>query len=71
MEIERDYENSIIKVYMRGKIRELAGKCEVTDSSVKHVPIPKSGYMVRDSEFQVLPRGMGDYYFLGYYRACW
>lgn len=61
MEIERDYEHSIIKVYMRGKIRELAEKCEVLDSSVKHVPIPKSGYLVRESEFEGLPRGQGEF----------
>jgi len=60
MEIERDYEHSIIKVYMRGKIRELAEKCEVTSSTHKHVPIPKSGYIVRESEFEGLPRGQGE-----------
>ena len=53
MELERDRSRRIIKVYMQSKIEELASMHGLNnDESIKHVPIPKSGYIIDDSEFE-------------------
>ncbi|CAM9944435.1 unnamed protein product [Sphacelaria rigidula] len=54
MELVRDYNSNTISIYMRDKIRELAEKFHMTNSKVKHVPIPQSGYIVHDHQFEEL-----------------
>ena len=54
MELVRDYSNNTIRIYMRDKIRELAERFNMTNSKIKHVPIPQSGYLVHDHHFDEL-----------------
>ena len=52
LEVSRDWERHIIKVTMKNKIEETCGRFEVNESSKRHdTPMPLSGYVVKDYEF--------------------
>ena len=52
LEVSRDWERHIIKVTMKNKIEETCGRFEVNGSSKRHdTPMPLSGYVVKDYEF--------------------
>lgn len=52
MELERDRERGIICVRMTEKITELATEQECTNDRPRHVPIPQSGYLVREQDYE-------------------
>ena len=55
MEIERDKERKIILVRMTQRIKELADKYPQATEKTRNVPMPMSGYLVRDYELDALP----------------
>lgn len=61
MELQRDREKRIIKVTMESKIEELAAKYGLTDSKVEQVPIPESGYLINDYEFEKRPPEVAEF----------
>jgi hypothetical protein len=60
LELKRNFAASTICVAMPDRIVELAEEHECTNAAVRHVPMPQSGYLVRDYEFEELPRGEGE-----------
>ena len=52
MELERDLQKGIIMVSMKKKIMELAEEYQLHGSKVRHVPIPQSGYVIKDADFE-------------------
>ena len=57
MEIERDKDRRLIKVTMAKRIQELADTFPQSKSHHRTVPIPTSGYLVSDADFdQLAPR---------------
>jgi hypothetical protein len=55
MEFSRDKEKRIICIRMEKKIKELCNKFPDAIKKQRSVPIPTTGYLVRDYEFEVLP----------------
>ena len=55
MEIERDKDRRLIKVTMAKRIQELADTFPQSKSHRRTVPIPTSGYLVSDADFDHLP----------------
>ena len=53
MELKRDRSKKIIKITMVRKIEEVCAKAGV-DMETKWVPIPTSGYIVKDAEFDAM-----------------
>ena len=60
LELKRDWAARTICVSMPDRIRELAVTHDCTGGRVRHVPIPQSGYKVRDYQFDELEKGMGE-----------
>lgn len=61
LELERDRERRVIKVTMKHKIQQLADQCGMLGSKAKHVPIPQSGYVVEDYEFELMSDKSAEY----------
>jgi hypothetical protein len=53
MELKRDRSKKIVKITMVRKIEEVCAKAGV-DMETKRVPIPTSGYIVKDAEFEAM-----------------
>jgi hypothetical protein len=54
MELERDRQKRIIKITMVGRIEDTVKKLAIDPERKKHVPMPMSGYVIRDHEFEAL-----------------
>ena len=54
MELERDRSRRIIKVTMSAKIAEACEKYSIDPDTRKYVPIPQSGYIIKDEEFEAM-----------------
>ena len=54
MELSRNYEKKIISVKMQSKIEELCNKFDICKLKKKETPMPTSGYIVKEHEFDVL-----------------
>ena len=54
MELKRDRAKRIIKITMVRKITEVCARAEVDIDHNKKVPIPTSGYIVKDTEFETM-----------------
>ena len=54
MEISRNYEKKVISVKMQKKIEELCNKFDICKLKKKETPMPTSGYIVKEHEFDDL-----------------
>lgn len=54
MELERDRSRHIIKITMSEKIAEVCNKFSINTDARKYVPIPQSGYVIKDDEFDLM-----------------
>ena len=54
-EIERDRERKLIKVTNKAKINEVASLFPQATKHKRNVPIPTTGYLVHDSDFEQIP----------------
>lgn len=52
MEVNRCRESKVIYLTMTGKIDEVCNRFEVDKSKVRHTPMPKYGYILRDEDFE-------------------
>ena len=55
LEINRDRNKNIILITMTSKIIEVSTKFQVNMSKKRQIPMPTSGYIVKDHEFENLP----------------
>jgi hypothetical protein len=60
LRLQYNQEARVMCVSMPDRIEELAREHGCTEGRVRHVPIPQSGYLVREYEFDELPRGDGE-----------
>ena len=62
LEVHRHWEKHLITVTMQKKIEEVCGRFGVNSSSPRHdTPMPLSGYIIKDSEFDNLPHDLGSF----------
>jgi hypothetical protein len=60
LQLKRDFALRTICVSMPDHIVELAEEHKCTEGPVRHVPMPQSGYVVREYDFEELARGAGE-----------
>jgi hypothetical protein len=59
MEIDRDRSKHTVKITMKTNIVDLAEKLQLKDSRKKEVPIPTTGYVVQDYEYEQMSTEKG------------
>lgn len=52
MEITRCRDSKVIHLTMKGKIEEVCKRFEVDMTKIRHTPMPKYGYILREDEFE-------------------